>query len=150
MNHMTRKMTPNDLKKPNFLATLKYCSVSRIIGQKGKQIQEIIDRSNIAKVRFPSDHETRSILNMSKSEITKNAIIILIGTKQANENACTMMDYLVGSLNEIQAMHKQHRRLDSVSRFSSQHQWIFVPWITFPLVVIFILALAFLFRSSNC
>lgn len=87
--------------------------VSRIIGQKGKQIQEIIDRSNIAKVRFPSDHETRSILNMSKSEITRNAIIILIGTKDANENACTMMDYLVGSLNEIQAMHKQHKRLDS-------------------------------------
>ena len=56
---------------------------------------------------------------MSKSEITKNAIIILIGTKQANENACTMMDYLVGSLNEIQAMHKQHRRLDSVSEFHS-------------------------------
>ena len=61
---------------------------------------------------------------MSKSEITKNAIIILIGTKQANENACTMMDYLVGSLNEIQAMHKQHRRLDSVSEFSFRHQWI--------------------------
>ena len=101
--------------------------VSRIIGQKGKQIQEIIDRSNIAKVRFPSDHETRSILNMSKSEITKNAIIILIGTKQANENACTMMDYLVGSLNEIQAMHKQHRRLDSVSGFSFRYHWIIFP-----------------------
>jgi len=96
--------------------------VSRIIGQKGKQIQEIIDRSNIAKVRFPSDHETRSILNMSKSEITKNAIIILIGTKQANESACTMMDYLVGSLNEIQAMHKQHRRLDSqLEKIKSTH-----------------------------
>ena len=86
---------------------------------------------------------------MSKSEITKNAIIILIGTKQANENACTMMDYLVGSLNEIQAMHKQHRRLDSVSGISFQCQWIRVPWTSFPLVVIF-MVLAFLFRSSNC
>ena len=57
---------------------------SRIIGQKGKQIQEIIDKSKVVKVRFPSDEETKSILgktSMSKDEINRNTVKIFIGTK---------------------------------------------------------------------
>ena len=52
---------------------------------------------------------------MSRTEITKNAIIILIGTKEALSDAVTLMDYLVGSLSELQAMSERQKRLDSVS-----------------------------------
>jgi hypothetical protein len=100
-----------ELKEKNYI--VPRAVVSRIIGQKGRQIQEIIDRSNIAKVRFPSDDETTSILKMSRTEITKNAIIILIGTKEALSDAVTLMDYLVGSLSELQAMSERQKRLDS-------------------------------------
>ena len=102
-----------ELKEKNYI--VPRAVVSRIIGQKGRQIQEIIDRSNIAKVRFPSDDETTKILKMSRTEITKNAIIILIGTKEALSDAVTLMDYLVGSLSELQAMSERQKRLDSVS-----------------------------------
>ena len=102
-----------ELEEKNYI--VPRAVVSRIIGQKGRQIQEIIDRSNIAKVRFPSDEETTKILKMSRTEITKNAIIILIGTKEALSDAVTLMDYLVGSLSELQAMSERQKRLDSVS-----------------------------------
>lgn len=91
--------------------TLEFCEknymvpkhlTSRIIGQKGKQIQEIIDKSKVIKVRFPSDQETREIL--SKDEVAKNTIIIFVGTKNNILNAECLMDYLVGSLAEIEQM----------------------------------------------
>ena len=103
-----------DLKERNFI--VPRAVVSRIIGQRGRQIQEIIDRTNIAKVRFPSDQETNKILKMSRTEITKNAIIILIGTSEALADAVTLMDYLVGSLSELQEMNERQKRLDSVSK----------------------------------
>ena len=85
---------------------------SRIIGQKGKQIQEIIDKSKVIKVRFPSDQETRAIL--TKEEVAKNTIIIFVGTKNNILNAECLMDYLVGSLAEIDQMSDDKNTLEKV------------------------------------
>ena len=55
---------------------------------------------------------------MSRSEITKNAIIILIGTTEALNDAVTLMDYLVGSFNELQEMSERQKKLDQVWRYN--------------------------------
>lgn len=90
---------------------------SRIIGQKGKQIQEIIDKSKVVKVRFPSDQETKEILvrtSLTKEEITKHTVIIFIGTKSNIANAECLMDYLVGSLEEIEKLTDNKNEIEQV------------------------------------
>ncbi|CAG5104109.1 Oidioi.mRNA.OKI2018_I69.chr1.g1098.t1.cds [Oikopleura dioica] len=77
--------------------------ISRIIGQKGKQIQEIIDNSKISKVRFPNDQESGEILErrgIQESSAWEKAVIIFIGCQSSLERAEMLMDYLVASLEE--------------------------------------------------
>jgi len=75
--------------------------ISRIIGQKGKQIQEIIDNSKISKVRFPNDEESSEILQARGiSSVWEKSVIIFIGCQNSLERAELLMDYLVASLEE--------------------------------------------------
>jgi len=75
--------------------------ISRIIGQKGKQIQEIIDNSKISKVRFPNDEESSGILQARGiSSVWEKSVIVFIGCPSSLERAELLMDYLVASLEE--------------------------------------------------
>ena len=75
--------------------------ISRIIGQKGKQIQEIIDNSKISKVRFPNDDESSQILEARGiSSVFEKSVIIFVGCRSSLERAELLMDYLVASLEE--------------------------------------------------
>jgi len=71
----------------------------------------------VVKVRFPSDAETKEILSntsLTKSEISKHTVIIFIGTNSTISNAECLMDYLVGSLEEIEKLTDNNKQIEQV------------------------------------
>jgi len=82
---------------------------SRIIGQKGKSIQDIIDKSQVLKVRVLSEEDARSIPGADSADV---CCFKFIGTLVNNQNAKALMDYLVQSLKEIDVMQYEQKEIE--------------------------------------
>ncbi|CBY21731.1 unnamed protein product [Oikopleura dioica] len=83
--------------------------VGRIIGQKGKSIQDIIDKSHVLKVRVLSDEDGASIPG---AEAPNVCAFKFIGTRINNQNAVVLMDYLVQSLREIDELQDEQYEIE--------------------------------------
>ncbi|CAG5105041.1 Oidioi.mRNA.OKI2018_I69.chr1.g1781.t2.cds [Oikopleura dioica] len=83
--------------------------VGRIIGQKGKSIQDIIDKSHVIKVRVLSEEDATNIPGAQSKDV---AVFKFIGTRINNQNAVVLMDYLVQSLREIDELQDEQYEIE--------------------------------------
>jgi len=83
--------------------------VGRIIGQKGKSIQDIIDKSQVLKVKVLSEDDAKSIPGADDPTV---CAFKFIGTRMNNQNAKALMDYLVQSLKEIDELQDQQKQIE--------------------------------------
>jgi len=78
--------------------------VGRIIGQKGKQIQDFVDKAQILKVKVLSKQDAIDMQIEGADEST--AAFKFVGTKNNIENAKALMDYLVTSHQELDTLQE--------------------------------------------
>jgi len=78
--------------------------VGRIIGQKGKSIQDVIDRSHVYKMTILSADDAKNIDGADDPSIT---VFKILGTRSNNANAKALMDYLIHSLKEIKSLQDE-------------------------------------------
>lgn len=84
--------------------------VGRIIGQKGKSIQDIIDKSHVLKVRVLSEEDSKAIPG---ADDPTYCAFKFIGTRINNLNAKALMDYLVQSLKEIDELQDEQKDIET-------------------------------------
>lgn len=77
--------------------------VSRIVGQKGKSIQEIIEKSAILKIKILTAEEGRNAQVEGADDPDKTAFKF-VGTKDACVNAIALMDYIIKSQQDIDTL----------------------------------------------
>jgi len=83
--------------------------VGRIIGQKGKSIQDIIDKSHVLKVRVLSEDDAKAVPGADDPNV---CAFKFIGTRVNNQNAKALMDYLVQSLKEIDELQDEQKEIE--------------------------------------
>jgi len=76
--------------------------VGRIIGQKGKSIQDFVDKAQILKVKVLTKQDATDMQIEGADEST--AAFKFVGTKNNIENAKALMDYLVTSHQELDTL----------------------------------------------
>jgi len=93
--------------------------VGRIIGQKGKSIQDIIDKSHVLKVRVLSEEDAKAVDGASDPAV---CAFKFIGTRVNNQNAKALMDYLVQSLKQIDELQDEQKEIEQqIGNYNTFH-----------------------------
>jgi fragile X mental retardation protein len=88
-----------EVTKEHYLVPRKL--VGKIIGQKGRSIQDIVDKSQVLKIKILSPEDSKNIDGADDPSMT---VCQFIGTRSNNENAKALLDYLVSFLKEIESL----------------------------------------------
>jgi len=85
--------------------------VGRIIGQKGKSIQDFVDKAQILKVKVLSKQDAVDMQIEGADETT--AAFKFVGTKNNIDNAKALMDYLVTSHQELDTLQESTGQMEA-------------------------------------
>jgi fragile X mental retardation protein len=82
--------------------------ISRIIGRNGNNIQSIVDRSGVVRVKIEGDNET-------PPEAREEACVpfVFVGTVESIDNAKLLLDYHIAHLKEVDELTRQKQQLDA-------------------------------------